>query len=275
MRRHAHARAKRSGTDVVRPRPRRARLVHVAQDHVHRLLRGDDAEPSEPGDVVFGNGLDVLEPVPAAARRGGVDRRGLLERVERHPDGTIADRVDLHLEPALIEHRDNPLQILRREVRRAGGRAVRIRCQHRRRPALDDAISEQLHDAGPDAGVLAQALPGLHHAVRIGFRRRGVGRKGEIGTDGQAPVAFRRLERGDLLDAAAGVLHAGDPELVGMGHGCFQRRGGIRLGWLRQHRIQEIGRGFLQVTGRLTGPGVLHDLAVRRVRRVFRDTGSR
>ena len=85
------------------------------------------AELPEACDVVLGNRLDVLEPMTAAARRSGVDRGRVFERVERHPDGAVADGVDLHLQPALVEHRDDSVQFLRREIRRAGAGAVRVR----------------------------------------------------------------------------------------------------------------------------------------------------
>ena len=58
------------------------------------LDRGGDAHFGEPGHVLLGQELRVLDPLAQAQRRPLV--AGLLEGVERLPVGEIADRMDRH-----------------------------------------------------------------------------------------------------------------------------------------------------------------------------------
>ena len=94
--------------------------VHVAERHVHRLLRRDDAKLAEARDVGRGSGLDVLEPMSAAAGRRGVGGRGPLEGVERHADSAVANGVDEDLPSALVHHGHEAVQLVGRQVGSAG-----------------------------------------------------------------------------------------------------------------------------------------------------------
>ena len=119
-------------------------------------------------------------------------------------------------------------ELLGRQVRRAGWLAVLVRRQHRRRPALDHAVGEDLDDAGLQRRVVAHALPVSSMRSSVGLGRAGRGRQGQVGAHLQSRRArsASSIER-HFLEAAAGVLHAGDAELVRVRHGraqCAARR---------------------------------------------------
>ena len=58
-------------------------------------------------DVVDGDRFDVLQTVPSQGTRP-LARRS-LEGVERHPDGCVADGVDVDLEPGRVHLADHRL----------------------------------------------------------------------------------------------------------------------------------------------------------------------
>ena len=126
----------------------RARLAEVGLPDVDlirrraavvRLLRRDHAERAEARDVRGVDGLDVLDAVAAAAGGRRIGLGGVLEGVERRADAAIADRVDEDLPAALVEHRDDAVELGLREVELAaasrGSRTARAspRCATRRR----------------------------------------------------------------------------------------------------------------------------------------------
>ena len=135
---------------------------------VVRLHRGDDAEPPEPGHVRVVDHLDVLDPVAPAVRAGrdaapvripgprAVRRGRPLERVERHPDAPIADRVQLHLPATPVGLGDERVQLVGRPRGQAGARVALVRGEDRGRPRVDDAVDEALEDAGVEVRAAAQ-----------------------------------------------------------------------------------------------------------------------
>jgi hypothetical protein len=99
---------------------------------VNGLHRGDHAELAEARDVGGIDGLDVLDAVAAASFGRGVGRGGSLIRVERHAHGAVADRMCHYLPAALVEHRDDVVQLFGREARVAcDRRAIGVGLEHR------------------------------------------------------------------------------------------------------------------------------------------------
>ena len=120
---------------------------------------GRDVELPEAG--ILGR-IDDLEMGHVMAPLGGPVRPpGRLDRVERLPDGAIAEGVEVDLEAECVQPADVVLEQLRVDeadpaIRRgaAAGRAIRL--EHRRRVVLGDPVLHDLH------GVRAQPadLPG-------------------------------------------------------------------------------------------------------------------
>ena len=109
-----------------------------------RLEVGHDAERAEARDIGGVNDLEMGDGVPRIAR--AVPRPGLLEGVQRHPDGPVADGVDVNLEALPVERGRQPVEGGLVVVRGAGvSVAVEVGSEHRGRPRLDDAVLIQLH----------------------------------------------------------------------------------------------------------------------------------
>src|SRR6267378_329279 len=85
------------GPDVARPYAERV-VVGIGMQRLHA---GDDAEFAEAGDVLGGDGFDVLD-----ARAGilcVIHYGGVLVGVERQAHGFVSDRVRENLKAALVE----------------------------------------------------------------------------------------------------------------------------------------------------------------------------
>src|SRR5262249_11303400 len=100
--------------------------------------------------------LKVRDVVPPVARPVNVAGGG--DRVQRLPDRTVPDGVDVHLEPAGVDGRDRLLQLLR--VEEAGAAAVglvpvpiEVGGQHRGGEVLTDAVLHDLHAGGAESGA--------------------------------------------------------------------------------------------------------------------------
>ena len=71
----------------------------------------DHAEDPEPRNVRGIDGFDMFDPMPPPARGPRIGGDGALERVERHPDRAIADRVHFDLPAALVHHGDDAIEL--------------------------------------------------------------------------------------------------------------------------------------------------------------------
>ena len=171
---------------------------------------GDHAQRAEARDVGGVDGLDVLDAVATAAGRRRIGLRGVLEGVERRADATVANRVDEDLPAALVEHRDDPVELGLREVELALRRAVCVRLEHRRGVRFDDAVEHQLHGAGLEHRIVGKRRP---EPLRTSSSSASVSPDGggDRVVDAQVQLALLAelvVER-EVVDAAAGILHAG------------------------------------------------------------------
>ena len=113
------------------------------------------------------------------ASRAPFARPGLLEGVERHPDGAVADGMDVDLEALPVERGRQPVEGGLVVDRGAGvAAAVEVGREHRGRPRLDDAVLIQLHRRSGARAELrtgrAGRAPG-DDAVHLSFA--GIGRR--------------------------------------------------------------------------------------------------
>jgi len=92
----------------------------------------------------------------------------MLERVQRHPDRPIANRVDHHLPALLVQQRHNPRQLQRREVGRARRAPVCIRRQHRGGVRFDDAVGVELDGTGLQQRIVWKLFTQLTVALELG-----------------------------------------------------------------------------------------------------------
>ena len=92
----------------------------------------------------------------------------MLESVEDHAHGAVAEPVDHDLPAAAIHHLHDALEILLRVVRLPARRGiVGVRRDHERRVGFDDAVHEHLDDAGLEARRLGMRAPGGVEAIRV------------------------------------------------------------------------------------------------------------
>ena len=121
------------------------RFGDVVHDLLDSLEMGDD-RPRVPGTVL----------VP-----------GLSQGIQCHSDGTIADGVDVHLEPLPVHCRDPVAQVLGGVIERPRFLALSgVWLQKSRGAGLDDAIGVKLHRVGREAGA-GIALPQLDHHLLL------------------------------------------------------------------------------------------------------------
>ncbi len=160
---------------VLPRRPLRAderdrQVVHLALVcRPERLAVRDRAQPPEPRDVVGMHDLDVRQVVAVVARTVR-DQRG-LDRVERLAHRTVAQRVEVRLEPERVQLRDRVLQQFGIHERDAGvvrRHAVRIevRRQRGRGEVLDDAVLHDLHARRREASDRG-ARTGIHESLDL------------------------------------------------------------------------------------------------------------
>ena len=232
---------------------------------VIRLLRGDDAECAEARNVGGIDRLDVLDAMPPAADWHRIDARCLFIRVQRRPDGAVADGVDEDLPPVPVEIRHQRVQRLRRIARHPAGRRVRIGLEHRGGVGFDHAVHEDLHGAGLEDWIVA--VPCAHGVERfvIGdserrcHRQRRVHAHVEIACLAQFPVEF------DFRGRSGRVLHAGDANALRFEHRRSQRRDLLVVRGRWDELFDQALRAFLEHAGRFTGAEVLDDHAVGRI----------
>ena len=124
------------------------------------------------------------------------------------------------------------------------------------------------------------ALAGLHHAGPAGEVRRLAARLlgEEIVGDAHGELAVGMQLLDDLvvlrivLEAAAGVDHAGDAEAIELAHEVARRvelHFGRQLRPLGQRAVEDRGIGLGKQQARRVAPGVAHDLAAWRIGRVL------
>ena len=199
----------------------------------------------------------------AAALGRGVGLGGGLIGVERHAHGAVADRVRHHLPAALVEHRDDLVQLLGREARVAlDRRAIGVGLEHRGGVRFDDAVGDQLDRAGLEHGIVGEARAHLVELVEAGFGERGVRAKGLIDAQRQLAALAQAIEELEIGGGAAGVLHAGDADAMRFVDRGADRREAIFFGGFRRRRGHQRHRGFLQRAGRFARARILHDHAV-------------
>ena len=129
------------------PRHRRlARQAHGAR-RMPRLHRGDHAERPEPRDVRWVDDLDMLDAMPAVA--AAIGRGGRLIAIEHRAHRLITDGMHRDLEPEPVGGHRNFSEMPGREQRLAAGPGlVGIILDHRCGPAFEDAVIEDLDEAG-------------------------------------------------------------------------------------------------------------------------------
>ena len=114
-------------------------------------------------------GVDQLEVGDAVAEVvRAIGRAGAGQRVERHPDGPVADGMHVDLEAGAIERDRQSVERGLVPDRRAGiAAAAEVRRQQRGGAGLDDAVLEQLGRRGMDVRGGVAAAPARSRAIRV------------------------------------------------------------------------------------------------------------
>ena len=175
-------------------------------------------------------------------------------------------------QPPASSSRTHPVEVVGLDRRRAGRRVVvGVRCEHRGRVRFDDAVEHDLDRAAFEERIVGISL---RDRVELGNGRlaqHSGGRQRRIHANAEVAVAPRLGVELEVVGVAAGVLNAGDAVSLRLGDRGAQRARALGPRRLRHVTAHERHRRFLQDAGRLAGSRVLHDDAVRRVRRSLRD----
>ncbi len=206
---------------------------------------------------------------------------GGLDRVQRLPDGPVAERVEVHLEAERVQLGDVPGQQRRVDeaepaVRRRTAARVQVGRGHRGGEVLRHAVLHDLHGrAGqpPDRELLAvrdELGDLLRAAVPVPPERAGH-RRGQPALGGRGPVRVGRV--GISVRATQHrVLPAGDAQRVQQPLGPPQPGHQLGRGGRRNQVVDQGDRALLQRADRVA-VRVPVDHAVRRVRRVPGEAG--
>ncbi len=226
------------------------------------LHGGDHAQLGEAPDDLVGDGLDVFDPVsdgggllpngagplpdgagPLPKRCGPLVRR-LLDRVERVPDGGVADRVGGGRHPGPVQLLDDVGVVRRIGPEGVGGLAVAVRPLQPGGAVVDRAVHEQLdavHPPEPTAQALLLDQRAQPVRVHAGL------------APGGDPQAQRQLtglvQLGVEVEAVAVGVHRVATGETGGGHGA--QRGGeafaaLGAGGLRGGALDQLAGGVLQ-----------------------------
>ena len=115
--------------------------------------------------------------------------------------------------------------------------------------------------------MVAEALPRLVHRVEVGRGRAGTALRRQARPHLQVAGAKGFFVERQLLEGAAGVLDAGDAELVGAGDRRAKGAPLVVVRGLRHHRVDERNGRLFQMAGRFAGARIAHDLAAAPVGR--------
>jgi hypothetical protein len=108
------------------------------------LRRGNHAELLEARQIRKQGNLDVLHTMAPAGSSVGLGR--ILEGVQGHVDGFVANRVKQNLKAFLVVKRDRFVQIILLPKRNSRP-ATHVRFEHRRGPRVHRSIQNPLHRA--------------------------------------------------------------------------------------------------------------------------------
>jgi hypothetical protein len=193
--------------------------------------------------------LDAEARVARAVRSARV-----LEGVERHADGAVADGVDVDLEAGAVGHRDEVVELPLRVGRaaRAFG-LVAVRLDHRGRVRLNHAVEHELDGADFEERprVLARERG---DALDVCLCRALVDVEGEARAQRQLTAVRQFLVEFEVGLAAAGVLDARDAERGGHLQRAADGFDPALSRGRRDFRTHEAHRALLEHSRRLLRP---------------------
>jgi hypothetical protein len=255
------------------PQKRDGQFFHLGfMSRPQRLHIGRRGERREAGDVAGVHHLQMGQVVPQIVVAAAPPGRS--HGVQRVADGAVSQRVEVNLEPLLVERGDVSGELVRIDEVEAGlvahtALAVQVGLEHGGGVILGHPVQHDLHAGGAEAAgppILAgfhELLDLVHAAVPVPPER--AHHVGQQRARPRCPQVSADRVLATVVAADDRVLPAGDPERQQVFLGCQQGLVPVLLGHLGEQVAHKKRGALLQHAVRLPGAVAL-DPAVRRVR---------